>query len=89
MIRLLGKLLMVLGFAGFCTATAWWYLFFEQMLGDDVKHASECFYRTTDLCKAAAFADLVFEVPAYEPAALWISGVVFVIGLLVWLLAPR
>lgn len=89
MIRVFGKLLIFLGFAGFCAATAWWYMFFHQMLGDNVKHASECFYQTTNLCTVADMSDFAFNIPAYRPALLWISAVVFVIGLVVWTMAPR
>lgn len=89
MIRVLGKLLMFLGLAGFCAATAWWYLFFHQMLGANVKQASACFYQTTGMCHVADMSAFAFTVPAYRPVLLWLSATLFIVGLVVWAMAPH
>ena len=87
--RHVGKLIMLLGGVGAVAALVWWVLFFHQMLGEDVKAASECFYRTTVECEIGNFVGFFMEWPPYEPALLWFSGVAFAIGLLIYALAPR
>jgi len=46
----LGNLLTVLGVAACIVATAWWIVFFYDILGADFQVARECFYATTNLC---------------------------------------
>ncbi|MDD9878767.1 MAG: hypothetical protein OXR84_15135 [Magnetovibrio sp.] len=88
-IRHVGKVIMLMGATGAGAALVWWLLFFHQMLGEDVKAASECFYRTTVECEIGNFVGLFMDTPPYEPALLWLSGAAFAIGLLVYALAPR
>ncbi len=83
-IRRLGKILVVAGIASFVGATAWWYLFFETLLGESVKEARTCFYQTTASCEVGNLAGLFSDVPVYSPLALWISVGLFVIGGLVY-----
>ena len=89
MLRLMGKVLVGLGAAGLVGATAWWYMFFEQMLGLSVKRASECFYTTTTECEIGVLIGGLGDVPAYTPAALWLSVAVLVLGVAVYGLSPR
>jgi len=73
-LSILAKVLLALGAIGFAGATAWWYMFFEQLLGQSVKEASECFYRTTMTCEVGNFVGTTFgEVPTYSPMAMWVS----------------
>lgn len=88
-LRFVGKLVMIAGVSGCLVAVAWWYLFFEQMLGVDVKAASECFYRTTVQCEVGNFVGLFLDTPPYNPVLLWLSGVVFMVGVLIVTLSPR
>lgn len=83
-----GKTLIILGFLAFVGAVAWWFLFFEQFFGGDVKRASECFYFTSDLCALGRTVEFVGSVPAYSPVALWVAASIFVMGVLLLALAP-
>lgn len=87
-LHFLGKLVTGAGVAGFAVAVAWWYLFFEQMLGVDVKAASECFYTTTVQCEVGNFVGAFLEMPPYNPVFLWASGTAFALGLLISALTP-
>jgi len=81
---------MLAGVTGFIAATAWWYMFFEQMLGENIKEASECFYQTTVKCEFGNLVGQVGDVPTYSPASLWLSGSVFVVGVVMYgLIAKR
>ena len=82
MLRILGKLLIWLGAAGFCASTAWWYVFFEQVLGENVKRASECFYHTTAKCSVGHLLGTFGEIPSYSPVSMWVSVGVFSAGML-------
>ncbi len=81
---------MVLGLILFGLATAWWYLFFEQMLGENVKQASECFYYTTKLCTAGnlvgSLTGFLSDIPVYSPQALWIAAATFIAGVVLYAL---
>jgi len=89
-LRNIGKLLMLAGIAGFIASTIWWYMFFEQMLGESVQEASECFYQTTVKCEVGNLVGQVGDVPPYSPASLWLSGVIFIAGVLLYgLIAKR
>lgn len=89
MVRSIGKMLITVGGVGCVAALAWWLSFFHQMLGDDVKRASECFYRTTTECEIGNLVGLFMDVPPYEPALLWFSAATMVLGLLVYIFAPH
>jgi len=89
MLRIVGKILIGLGAAGLVGATIWWYMFFEQMLGQSVKRASECFYSTTTECEIGNLIGKFGDVPAYTPAALWISLGVFNVGLIAFGFSSR
>lgn len=88
-IRVIGKFLMACGVAFLVAAVAWWYLFFEQMLGENVKQASECFYFTTDSCSVGNLVGYFGDIPTYSPFAFWISVMTMALGLLLVLLVPR
>ena len=83
-IRRISMLLMIIGAAGFVAAVAWWFMFFEQMLGIDVKIASECFYRTTLECQAGNFVGSFMEKSPYEPMFMWAMVAAAIIGFLVY-----
>ncbi|MBK8906677.1 MAG: hypothetical protein IPM60_01835 [Rhodospirillales bacterium] len=83
-----GKTLITVGFLIFGGAVAWWFLFFEQYFGGDVKRASECFYFTSDSCSLGHTVEFVGSVPAYSPVALWVAASIFVIGVVLLSLAP-
>ncbi|MDP6787611.1 MAG: hypothetical protein QGI13_10835 [Rhodospirillales bacterium] len=85
----LGKMLMVLGGAVFFAATAWWYVFFEPMLGQDVKMASACFYRTTESCALGNLVGSLGDIPAYSPWAFWAAVAITAAGVVVYAVAPR
>lgn len=88
-VRKIGKFLMWLGVFGFCGATAWWYLFFEQMLGESVKEASECFYTTTVQCEVGNLVGQIGDTPPYDPRSLYVSAAVFVIGVFIYGLSNK
>jgi len=85
----LGKTLLVLGFGLFAGAVAWWYLFFEQVFGEDVKKASECFYYTTDICSLGEVVGAVGRIPTYSPIPFWASIVAVGAGIALLAFAPR
>ena len=84
-IRRISMFLMSIGATGFVAAVAWWFMFFEQMLGIAVKAASECFYRTTLECQAGNFVGSFMEKSPYEPMFMWIVVAVAIIGFLVYI----
>ncbi len=88
-IRRIAILLISLGSAGFVAAVAWWFLFFEQMLGTDVKTASQCFYRTTLECQVGNFVGLLMEISPYEPIFMWATIAAMISGFLVYALTPK
>lgn len=72
------------GAIGFIGATAWWYMFFEGLLGKSVKDASACFYQTTASCEVGNMIGTFGDVPTYSPLALWVSVGLFVVGGLIY-----
>ena len=77
-----GRVCILAGFAGFVSATLWWYLFYSDVLRTDVKLASECFYYTTLGCAAENFlGSWISDFSVYRPEFLWASIVLIVIGL--------
>jgi len=78
-----GNLLITFSVAAFVVATAWWIVFFHEVLGDRFQIARECFYWTADLCTLSAPAGLFVDVPVYDPGLLWLSAVLFAGGLFV------
>ncbi len=85
---IIAKTLMTLGVMMFIGAVAWWYVFFEQFLGQDVKDASECFYYTTEICRFGEVAGMVSDIPVYSPVLLWVAAGIFIVGLLLMALTP-
>ena len=81
MIRRLGKFLMALGVVLIVVATTWWVMSFYSLLGDELKRASECFYRTTQACEIGNLIGFFRDVPAYSPLAFWLAVSVFILGL--------
>ncbi len=81
-LRNFGQGLILVGFASFLGAVVWWYRFYSDALRDDVKMASECFYRTTSDCNAGNYViSLVSDLPAYRPELLWAACIVMIAGL--------
>jgi hypothetical protein len=89
MIRMIGRVFVVTGAAGFVGAVGWWFMFFHQMLGDNVKQVSGCFYSTTLQCAVADAAGSMLEIPPYDPKLLWGAGAVAAVGLLIGIFAPE
>jgi hypothetical protein len=89
MIRMFGRILMITGIAGFAGAVGWWFMFFHQMLGDNVKQASECFYSTTLQCAVADAVGSVLDIPPYDPQLLWGAAAVSAVGFLLHAFAPE
>ncbi len=89
MIRSIGKILFATGIAGFVAALIWWFMFFHQMLGENVKRASECFYRTTLECGVADAIGGVMDVPPYDPRLLWAAVALVVVGFLIAAFVPE
>jgi hypothetical protein len=85
----LGKTLMIVGIGLFAGAVAWWYLFFEQVFGEDVKKASECFYYTTKICSLGEVVGVVGQIPPYSPVSFWAAVVALGAGVALLALAPR
>lgn len=83
MLRQLGKGLILAGFASFVASVAWWYLFYAQLLKEDVKTASACFYQTTTDC---AIGNVVIsalgDIPVYSPDLLWLAGGLVGLGII-------
>jgi len=88
-IRTFGKILIGLGVVGGIAVTAWWYLFFEQILGESVKDASACFYRTTTKCSGFNLIGQIGDIPTYDPVVLWVSLIIFSVGIVVYGLSAR
>jgi hypothetical protein len=86
---ILGKFLLLVGGTLFVGAVAWWYLFYAQFLGEDVKQASECFYYRTDVCALGDVVSVVGNIPTYSPIPLWASVATIVVGLVLLGAAPR
>ena len=84
-----GKALLALGGVLFIAATAGWYVFFESMLGDDVKVANPGFYRTTESCALGNVVGLFSDVPAYSPWAFWAAVLTTATGIVIYAAAPR
>lgn len=83
-VRTAGKVSMGLGVAGFVGATTWWYRFFEPILGEEIKEASECFYQTTTKCEFGNLIGHLSDIPTYSPMALWVSVGLMVSGCLMY-----
>ncbi len=85
----IGKVLLALGFLAFVGAAAWWYLFFEQVFGKDVKIARDCFYQTSDACAAGGkILEYMADIPPYDPIALWTACGLAALGVLALAAAP-
>ena len=84
----LGNILMLIGLAGFLTATAWWLSFFHDILGDNFQIARDCFYWTANFCTPARAAAIFADVPAYDPWLLWVSVGVFFVGVFLRIPGP-
>ncbi len=79
----ISKLLMLLGFLAFATATAWWLSFFYDALGAEFQRARECFYWTTQTCLEKKAADDLFsDVPPYDPRFMWLGVAMFAAGVI-------
>lgn len=74
---------MLFGIVAFVVATAWWFMFFHDILGEEFQIARECFYWTPEICSLKVPAAMFTEVPIYDPGLLWLSGILFVVGLFV------
>lgn len=83
-----GKLLLAMGVLLLIGAVGWWYAFFEQFLGRDVKKASACFYYTTDSCSLASVVGYIGDIPTYTPLPFWLAIGVMVIGTILLAAAP-
>ncbi|NQV45186.1 MAG: hypothetical protein HQ501_09800 [Rhodospirillales bacterium] len=83
MLKQLGKGLILAGFASFAASVAWWYLFFAQLLKEDVKQASACFYQTTTDCAIGNMVISTFgDIPAYSPDLLWLAAGLVGLGIM-------
>lgn len=85
----LGKALLALALLVLVAAVAWWYVFFEQIFGQDVKQASECFYYTTDACAMGNLVGMVGDIPTYSPLPFWSAVALFALGIVMIAAAPR
>lgn len=81
-LKFIGKLFVLVAACLFVGSVTWWYLFYEQFLGHDVKQASECFYYTTEICSLSDIIGIAGNVPTYSPLPLWCSIASFVIGII-------
>lgn len=84
----LGKVLVGLGALTLAGAVWWWYAFFEQVLGHDVKKASQCFYYTTDTCSLASVVGYLGDIPTYSPLPFWVSIALMIIGVVLLAMTP-
>jgi len=84
-----GKTLLIVGLILLGTAIVWWYSFFEQILGDRVKEASDCFYYTSDICSLGNVVGVVGDIPTYSPVAFWAAAVAMTVGVACIAFAPR
>lgn len=86
----MGKALIILGLLIFVGAVAWWYLYFEQFLGAEVKQASACFYYFKEDCLPSAFERLLqaSDIPIYSPYALWTAAALLGLGTILLAVAP-
>ncbi len=89
MLKQLGKGLILAGLASFAAAVAWWYLFYAQLLKEDVKQASACFYQTTTDCAIGnAVIAALGDIPAYSPDLLWLAAGLVGLGIMVLGVTP-
>ena len=82
--RRTAQILILLGAGGGLISVAWWLLFFFQLLGQNVKAASKCFYQTHAECEIVGILEFFVGIPFYKPELLWISMGVFFVGLIVF-----
>lgn len=83
MLRQLGKGLILASIAAFVASVVWWYLFFAQLLEEDVKLASSCFYETTPDCAIGNVVVSTFgDIPVYSPDLLWLAAGLFGLGII-------
>lgn len=80
--------LIIAGSLCFIGAVGWWYAFYEQFLGSEVKKASECFYFNTNFCVLTDMASFIGDIPPYRPWAFWGSVSIIGLGVIVLALAP-
>ncbi len=82
MVQRFGKGLVLAGFAVFMFAVVWWYLFYAQLLDQDVKRASECFYTTTQDCAVGNLVVTVMgDIAVYDPQVLWLAAGLAIAGI--------
>ena len=84
-----GKTLLIVGLILLGGAIVWWYSFFEQVLGERVKEASDCFYYTTDICSLGNVVGVVGDIPTYSPVVFWAAAAAMTAGIAFIALAPR
>ncbi|MBL8659364.1 MAG: hypothetical protein JNM75_06370 [Rhodospirillales bacterium] len=84
----LGKALVALGVLTLAGAVWWWYAFFEQVFGHDVKKASHCFYYTSDTCSLASIVGYLGDIPTYSPLPFWVSIALMIIGVVLLAMTP-
>ena len=80
MIYRIGNAMMFLGSVAFVSATAWWIVFFYEILGDNFQKARDCFYWTSEICTLKEAAPLLTNVPVYNPVLMWAGAAMFLIG---------
>ena len=85
-----GKTLMLFGLLVFGLSVAWWYFYFVQFHGVDVKQASDCFYYFEPSCEPTVVEELLSasDVPPYSPYAFWASVILFGLGGTLLALSP-
>ncbi len=85
-----GKTLMLFGLLVLGLAVGWWYLYFAQFHGAEVKQASDCFYYFEPDCMPSAVENLLSDsdIPPYSPYAFWASVILFGLGGILLALSP-
>ena len=82
----LGASLMALALIGATIAVAWWWRFFQAvtqfLTGAPGQAPLDCLYMRSGPCRMISGVAEFLGYPAYDPAWLWGSGALFIIGLI-------
>lgn len=87
-VRLLGRLLVLLGALGLIAAVIWWRQFYQQVAAVIGANGSalpiECLFRSSGDCGLASGAASLLGGTPYSPFLLWLSGALVAVGLVMW-----
>ena len=83
-IKVLGRLLCIVGGLGLLGSYLWWQTFYTDVmhfLGSNGPMPTECLYSFGGPCGMVNGTAAMLGAAAYDPKALWVSGAIFIVGL--------